>query len=363
MSRKQTRVVLVTGGGGVGKTTLAAALGVVAASEGHETLVLTVDPAKRLADALGLRHLGNTPTAVPQADHLSAAMLDVTASWEGILDRLATPEVGTRLRQNGFFRAIADRFPAAQSYAAGEQMTAFVELGRWDRVIIDTPPAAGGIDFFDAPPKVRSLVGGRLLRWLTGGRIPGRKTLYRFTAKPVLRMADTVLGGPLLEDIAEFLIDLRTIYDGLARRGKAIERQLRLATTLVVTTADPTPIGEARRFYETLPELGAHPAAVVFNRSLPDDWARALPGTRPKGLDAVRAVALHDNLAKWASVAKRQEEARVEFATRYGTAPATIPWMAEAPTDLERLAALALAARGLPIGELGFGQSLVPAGS
>jgi len=342
-----TSTIVVTGAGGVGKTTLSAALGATFAHDGRRTLVLTVDPARRLADALGIGTLGNEPTAVPGRPELWAAMLDVTSSWEGIIHHYATPDVADRLLVNPFFRAIADRFPAAQSFAAGEEMARFIERGSWEVVVVDTPPAGGGIDFFLAPRRTGDLVAGRLLRWLTGARLPARRALYRITARPMLRLADNVLGGPLLEQLADFLLDLRTMYDGLRVRARTIERHLREATTIIVTTAEPTPLEEAHRFFEELPSVRIEPALVAFNRVLPETWITA--ANRPiRGIpDAALRVALRTNLRRWAAEAARQETARHEFVNRYRIDVATIPLLPVPPTSIEDLEALVAASSGL----------------
>ncbi len=336
-----TAALIVTGGGGVGKTTVSAALAVAAARAGRRTLVMTVDPARRLADALGLDHLGNDPVPTDGQDGLAAAMLDATQSWEAIVLENAEPDVAARLLASPFFRAVADRFPAGQSYAAGAQMGRHLESGEWDLVVVDTPPAAGGIDFFLAPGLMRNLVGGRLLRWGTGGRLPGRRRLFSLTARPMLRFADNILGGQLLEDVAEFLLDLRSIYDGLTTGAVRVERQLRAATTLVVTTADPTPLREAARFFREVSDVAGRPAAVVFNRALPLGWAD--PPAAPSGVGAEVAA----NLARWGAEAQRQRDAQEEFAAMFSTAPVALPLLAEPPTDVEALAAMIGAVPGL----------------
>jgi len=345
--RVRSRSLLVTGAGGVGKTTISAALAIVAARAGVRTLVLTVDPARRLADALGLEHLGNDPTPVEGAPRLWAAMLDVTASWEAIIHRHTDPEVAARLEDNAFFRAIADRFPAAQAYAAGEQLAEYLEAGAWELIIVDTPPAGGGIDFYQAPGQMRELVGGRILRVLTGAGLPGRRALYRITARPVLRVADNVLGGALLQEFTEFLMDLRTLYDGLARRATNIEQYLKASTSLVVTTANPTPLREARRFFEELEAIASAPAAVVFNRALPNDWTSKDLDLGQLGSDPTSTV-LRDNFRRWAAEARRQREAREEFAARFKVPLATVPWAEHPPTTLEALAGLMDISDGLP---------------
>ena len=324
-----SRVLLVTGGGGVGKTTLSASLAVTAARHGVRTLVVTIDPARRLASALDLEHLGSEPTPHKEEANLWAAMLDASASWKAIARRHAPAEVAGRLVDNPFFEAAAEHFPASQSYASAEEMANYVETGAWDLVVVDTPPSAGGIEFFSAPAEMRDLVGGRLLRWMTGGAIPGRRALFRLTARPALRVADTVLGSDLLERVADFLMDLRTTYDGLARRAAQIEDHFREASTVVVATADPAPLREAARFYRDLPALVPRPDAVVFNRVLPASWHQPEPPTDGP---------LVENLGRWGAEAHRQADAREEFAALWKTDVATVPWRPKSPTRLDDLA-------------------------
>ena len=337
-----TKAILVTGAGGVGKTTLSAAIAVRAARSGKRTLALTVDPARRLADALGIGTLGAVPTANPDLELLWGAMLDAEHSWDAVARRHADPEVAERLVSSEFFRVAARHFPASQSYAASERMADHLESGEWDVVVVDTPPAAGGIEFFTAPAETRDLVGGRLIRWITGGPLPGRRSIFRIAGRPALRMASTVLGSDLLERVAEFLFDLRTTHDSLSRRAAAIERHFKQASTLVVTTADPTPMREAERFFHQLPKVASAPALVIFNRSLPDDWPTARP---PAGTPS----ALADNLRRWSAEAARQAVSRGEFELRYRTPVATVPWQPESPTDLHALESLLTAAEGLDI--------------
>jgi anion-transporting ArsA/GET3 family ATPase len=268
-------------------------------------------------------------------------MLDSQASWRAVAMRHADPEVATRLADNEFFRAASEHFPASQSYAAADQAATFVQARVWDLVIVDTPPSGGGIDFFTAPAQMADLVGGRLLRWITGGPLPGRRFFYDRAARPMLRIADTLLGSDLLQRVSEFLLDLRTTYDGVARRGREIEAVLREAATLVVTTADPAPVGEAVRFYRQLPEIASTPAAVVFNRVLPSAWARVRP-------DPELPVELGRIAEQWSAETVRQADAREEFSARYGARVATVPWRAVPPTNLVGLAALMDEAEGIP---------------
>ena len=341
----KSQAIVVTGAGGVGKTTVAAGLAVKAASEGKRTLVLTVDPAKRLAGALGLE-LGGEPRQHPEQPLLWGAMLDAAASWQTLARRHADPMVADRLVNNEFFQAATIHFPASQSYAAAEEAANYLDARVWDLVVIDTPPAAGGIDFFTAPAQMSDLVGGRLLRLITGGRIPGRNFFFNRGARPMLRFADQLLGSDLLERVAQFLMDLRTTYDGVASRSREIDSHLRKAKTVVVTTADPAPLTEATRFFLELPEVAAPPVAVIFNRSLPDRWT-AIPPSATANAGATN-VALADNLTRWASESQRQHDARVEFAARYKAPLVTVPWLADAPNDLASLLALLQQTEGLP---------------
>lgn len=335
-----TDVIVVTGAGGVGKTTLSAAVAAAAASPERNTLVITVDPAKRLADALDLGRTDVDPVRVDAVDGLWAATLDVTASWESIVRRYSAPDVADRLLLNPYFRAIADRFPAAQSFAAAETMAILIETGNWDLIVVDTPPSAGGLDFYLAPARTADLVGGRLLHWLTGAQLPGRRFLYRFTGKPLLRMADTVLGGPLLEDVAEFLLDLRSMYDALTARAHTMQRYLQQATTLVVTTADPAPVAEVARFFEDLTEVEVHPAAIVLNRALPVEWADAAQHPVTGIDDPAMAAELQQNLFNWGGEARRQAVAMDGLADRYRVPLVRVPWMPIPPTDAAELTAL-----------------------
>lgn len=335
-----TRTIIVTGAGGVGKTTLSAGIGIQSARLGLRTLVLTIDPAKRLADALGVDALVDEPRPVAGEPNLRAAMLDVAASWEAIIHRYAEPDVGDRLLVNPYFRAIADRFPAAQSYAAGERMADSIESKHYDVVVVDTPPSGGGLDFYLAPARTGELISGKLLKWLTGSHLPGRSILFRVTAKPLLKFADIVLGGPMLTDVADFVLDLRTMYDGLSVRSRTIDRYLRDADTVIVTTADPTPINETRRFFDELGDIHISPRAVLFNRTLPIDWIEAASGPHDRIEDRGLMAGATENLAIWASEAQRQLDAADELSARYGVPVIELPWAVPGPASLDDLADL-----------------------
>lgn len=327
-----TAVTLVMGSGGVGKTTVAAAVAALSARSGIPTLAITVDPARRLADAMGI-HLGNDPTPVPGHAGLDAAMLDAAAAWDEIARRHGDATTADRIIANPYFRAIADRFPSGQAYAAGEQLLHHAESGRYDHIVVDTPPTDGGSAFLAAPARIRTLVAGRALRVLTGPRLPGRRLIYSMTARPALKIADAVLGGRLLEDLAELLLDLSGIYPGLSRRSREVEALYAGAALLAVTSPDPGPVAEAQRLVTERAAAG-RTARVVFNRVLPAEWAEAPTDASPLGA----------NLKRWGAEAARHEALRRSFAAHTRVTPMTIPWLAEPPEDPSGLADLAAAA-------------------
>ena len=156
-----------------------------------------------------------------------------------------------------------------------------------------------------------------------------------------------MLGGPLLEDVAEFLLDLRTTYDGLAARARTIEHHLHSATTVIVATADPTPLRETRRFFDELPEANIRPGGIIFNRALPLEWTAA--NNQPLGVvgDAGVRDVLKQNLVRWAGEARRQADAREELGARYRVPIATVPWVADAPNDADDLRKLLAGSEGV----------------
>jgi anion-transporting ArsA/GET3 family ATPase len=171
--------------------------------------------------------------------------------------------------------------------------------------------------------------------------------LFNAAGRPMLRIADSILGSDLLERVAEFLLDLRTTYDGVSQRGREIERVLRSAAILVVTTSDPAPVWEAIKFFRELPKLASTPAAVVFNRILPETWATAAV---PAGAPPILA----SNLIRWSAETVRQRDTRDEFSARYGAQVATIPWSMSPPTDLDGLAGILDHSKGMPWASFGI---------
>jgi anion-transporting ArsA/GET3 family ATPase len=274
-------IVIVCGSGGVGKTSVAAAAAAMAAAEqGGRVLVLTIDPARRLANALGLDAVGNAEvriepevwatTGVRPRGELWAAMLDTKASWDDLVARHA-PDVATRdaILANPLYRNVTGRFVQSHDYVAMERLFEIHSSGRYDLVVVDTPPSRHAIDFLDAPERMADFFSSRLLRWLTA---PARSRVVTVASKPFYTVADRILGSQFLEDIAEFFILFQSMYDGFVERAEAVTRLLgdTRTTFLVVSTLEAGPSAEAAFFIEELARRELALGAVVLNRVLPD---------------------------------------------------------------------------------------------
>jgi anion-transporting ArsA/GET3 family ATPase len=273
-------IVISCGSGGVGKTTTAAALGAMAAAEtGGKVLVLTVDPAKRLANALGLERFGNVETRVPTElfeaagveprGELWAAMLDTKQSWDELVKRHA-PDATTReqILANPLYQNVTGKFVQSHDYIAMERLYEIHTSGRYDLIVVDTPPTRNALDFLEAPERMADFFSSRLLRWLIA---PYRSRMLTAVSKPFYSIADRILGSQFLQDIAEFFILFQSMYDGFVERAHAVERLLedRRTTFIVVSTLEAAPVREADFFINALDRKGFHLGAVVLNKVLP----------------------------------------------------------------------------------------------
>jgi len=273
-------IVITCGSGGVGKTSVAAALGTMAAAHlGGRVLVLTVDPARRLASALGLAALGNVETQVqPEAfaaagvrprGELWVAMLDTKQSWDDLVRRHA-PDDRTRdaILANPLYTNITAKFAQSHDYIAMERLFEIHASGRYDLLVVDTPPTRNALDFLDAPARMAEFFSSRLLRWLT---VPYRSRLVTVASKPFYTVADRILGTKFLEDIAEFFSLFQTMERGFVSRAKEVTRVLadRRTTFAVVTTLEASPLHEAEFFMEALRARKLQLGALVLNKVLP----------------------------------------------------------------------------------------------
>ena len=313
-------IVIACGSGGVGKTTTAAAAAAMAAvRHDGKVLVLTVDPARRLANALGLEAFGNVEKRVPDEafraagvkphGELWAAMLDTKLSWDDLVRRHA-PDASTarRILDNPLYQNITGRFVQSHEYIAMERLYQLHADGKYDLIVVDTPPTRNAIDFLEAPQRMGDFFSSRLLRMLT---VPYRSRLMNFASKPFYQVADRILGSQFLEDIAEFFILFQTMGPGFIERAEAVTRLLhdRRTTFVVVTTLESAPAAEAEFFIDVLSSKKFHLGAIVLNKVLPA-YLRSEQGTPT-------AERLVENAAKLApalvrSVLKRADPEQVQ---------------------------------------------------
>lgn len=340
-------IVICCGSGGVGKTTTAAALGAMAATHlGGKILVVTVDPARRLANALGLEAFGNVETRVPDKaftaagvepqGELWAAMLDTKQSWDDLVRRHA-PDAETRdaILANPLYTNITGRFVQSHDYIAMERLYEIHASGEYDLVIVDTPPTRNAIDFLEAPERMADFFSSRLLRWLT---VPYRSRLVNVATKPFYKVADTILGSAFLEDIAEFFMLFQTMYDGFVERARSVQRTLedKRTTFIVVSTLESAPVREAEFFIEALEAESFHLGAVVLNKVLPkylldtkaaksakamvadpDALAGSLPADLGEPDDVARVLEeVGNSFLNFRVVASRESEQRKELAAQ-----------------------------------------------
>jgi anion-transporting ArsA/GET3 family ATPase len=371
-------IVVFCGSGGVGKTSVAASAALGAATRlGGKVLVLTIDPARRLATALGLERLGNVAHQVP-ADamkaagieprgELWAAMLDTKQSWDDLVLRHAKDEeTAYRILENRLYHNLTARFVQSHDYIAMERLFEVHASGEYDLIIIDTPPTRNAIDFLEAPKRMAEFFGGRLLRWLTlPYRVGGRRgtRVLNVASKPFYTMADRILGSKFLEDIAEFFMSFQTMYDGFVDRAHSVERLLhdKRTTFAVVTTLEAAPLHEAERFCAELRNRDFHLGALVLNKTLPD-YLLTSEGDAAAGVFCEDAGALADAVAaadgpaladrartarvlrtvgesfrNFAVVAKREAELRAELAK----APEVVTQVPNFEVDIGDVAGLA----------------------
>ena len=269
------RIVVCCGAGGVGKTTTAAALGVRAAERGRKTVVLTIDPARRLAQSMGLTELDNTPRPVKDvgADggSLDAMMLDMKRTFDEVVEAHATPEKAAQILANPFYQALSSSFAGTQEYMAMEklgQLAADSERDdRWDLIVVDTPPSRSALDFLDAPARLASLLDGRFVRLLLA---PAKGPARMFTAGfgLVTNALTKILGAQVLRDVQTFVAAFDTLFGGFRQRAEKTYALLQAEGTafVVVATPEPDALREAAYFVERLTREEMPLAGLVLNR-------------------------------------------------------------------------------------------------
>ena len=292
------RVVVCAGAGGVGKTTIAAALALEAARRGRKVLCLTIDPARRLADSLGLSLSPGVEAEVSAerlaavgvpAGSLSVAMLDPKQTFDDLVTRHASsPAAAERILQNQFYRHVSTSLAGTQSYMAMEKVLSVLKSGRFDLIVLDTPPTTEALDFPDAPERLVEALDSPAMRWLVQALQPSGGFSMRLLARGVaalLRTMGRLTGRGFLEDMAAFVGELNELFGGFKERAAEVSQAFRapeFGYLLVAAPSGPA-LDEARFFAERLRRLGLKADALVLNRVHPIESA-------PPSVDALQAL-------------------------------------------------------------------------
>jgi anion-transporting ArsA/GET3 family ATPase len=329
----QRSIVVCCGSGGVGKTTTAAALALEGARQGRRACVVTIDPAKRLADALGLGELTNEPRAIegPWDGELWALMLDTKSTFDSLVTRYAaSPEQAASILDNRLYRNISGALSGTQEYMAMEKLYELSNEGRFDLIVVDTPPTRNALDFLDAPRRLTRFLDNRIFRLLM---MPTRAYLkaVSFATQTLLRTISRVVGGEVVNDAVAFFQAFEGMEEGFRQRAAAVFELLKAESTAFVLVTSPRrdAVQEAGFFASKLGESGIDVNGLVVNRLHP----RFGDAPVPDGLGD-----LSKNLADFRAIAEREEHHFEALATRVAPAPvARVPFLAGDVHDLQAL--------------------------
>jgi anion-transporting ArsA/GET3 family ATPase len=275
---RRSRIIVCCGSGGVGKTTTAAAIGLRAAERGRQVCVLTVDPARRLAQSMGLTSLDNTPRLVDGINgvdqeaggSLHAMMLDMKRTFDEIVEAHTDPARAAQILANPFYQSLSSSFSGTQEYMAMEKLGQLRRSDEWDLIVVDTPPSRSALDFLDAPERLGRFLDGRLIKVLTAPVKAGRPFGRVINAGlSVMTGALTkLLGGQVLRDAQTFITAFDTMFGGFRERAEATYRLLQAPGTsfLVIATPEPDALREASYFVERLDEERMPLAGLIVNR-------------------------------------------------------------------------------------------------
>jgi anion-transporting ArsA/GET3 family ATPase len=274
LSDTANRVVVCCGAGGVGKTTTAAAMALRAAEYGRTVVVLTIDPAKRLAQALGIEDLGNYPQRVPLAPEvkgeLHAMMLDMRRTFDEMVLQYSDGDRAEAILENQFYQTVATSLAGTQEYMAMEKLGQLLAEDKWDLVVVDTPPSRNALDFLDAPKRLGSFMDSRLWRLLLApGRGIGR--LVTGAVGLAMKALSTVLGSQMLSDAAGFVQALDATFDGFRKKADRTYELLKRRGTqfVVISAAEPDALREATFFVDRLSQERMPLAGLILNRTHP----------------------------------------------------------------------------------------------
>ncbi len=347
------RVVVCCGAGGVGKTTTAAAMALRAAEYGRTVVVLTIDPAKRLAQALGIRDLGNNPQRVPLAPEVTgelfAMMLDMRRTFDEMVVQYSGAGTADAILDNQFYQTVATSLAGTQEYMAMEKLGQLLAEDKWDLIVVDTPPSRNALDFLDAPKRLGSFMDSRLWRLLLA---PGRGIGRLVTGAVGLAMKgmSTILGSQMLSDAAAFVQSLDATFGGFREKADRTYELLKRRGTqfVVVSAAEPDALREASFFVDRLSTEHMPLAGLILNRThptlcslKPDKAAEAATELAKTDPDSLAAAALRIHAAR-ASTAKREVRLLSRFTgANPHVAIVGVPSLPFDVSDLEALRAIA----------------------
>ncbi len=351
---KGVGVIVCCGSGGVGKTTTAAALALRAAQRGRNVCVLTIDPARRLAQSMGLTELDNTPRPVPgiEGGRLSAMMLDMKRTFDEIVEAHAEPERAQAILENPFYQALSSSFAGTQEYMAMEKLGQLKQQSEegehWDLIIVDTPPSRSALDFLDAPKRLGSFLDGRLIRVLAApARGAGRMSARVLNASLGLFTSamSRILGAQVLRDVQLFVTSFDALFGGFRERAEQTYAQLQAPDTrfLVVAAPEPDALREASYFVQRLESERMPLAGLILNRvqevRLPDlSAATARAGAERLGDQHTLVAELLRLHADRMETAARQENVARSFTGAHPRVPvASVIALADDVHDLEGL--------------------------
>lgn len=356
LASNKTKVIVVCGAGGVGKTTTAAALALRAAEHGRRAVVLTIDPARRLAQALGVAELTNTPQRVDLgADHpgeLHAMMLDMRRTFDDMVLENAEPGRAEQILSNPFYQTIATSFSGTQEYMAMEKLSQLAASDQWDLVVVDTPPSRSALDFLDAPQRLSSFLDGRMIRLLSAPARAGGFGLRKVVGGAVglaAKGVSTIIGGQMLNDAAAFVQAFETMFGSFRERSKATYELLRRPSTafIVISAPEPDALREAAYFVDRLSTENMPLVGLVLNRTHPTlcelspALARDSAGKLDTAGDAELAAAVLRVHADQAVTAEREVRLLTRFTHAHPRVPLVgVPALPFEVADLEALRAL-----------------------
>ncbi|WP_028314726.1 ArsA family ATPase [Desulfatibacillum aliphaticivorans] len=359
----EKHILVCCGSGGVGKTTISASLALSAAMAGRKVLVCTIDPAKRLADSLGLKELGNEEARIPDEafdkagvkpkGELWGMMLDSKRTFDDLIQRISpNEETSRKILENGFYQNITTALAGSQEFSAMEKLYELAASGKYDLIVLDTPPSRHALDFLDAPNKMTAFLDAKVIQWVLKPYLTAGKMGFKFvnrTAKAMFSILEKATGKETLADIADFFLVFEGLYDGFKARAARVRELMEEDGTafLLVTSPQSGSLSEADFFVERIEQEGMALGGVIFNRvhTPPTDLtSREVEAMGEKAASSLRKYkpaveALVANLRLFILLAEADKRAIESFLTRLqkGVGSVRVPYLLHDVHDIATL--------------------------